>query len=164
MKMSVLYYSKTGCTRETAGVIVRGMEQVPGVEARAMALEDIDAEFVRQSSCVVLGSPTYYASMAGEVKLWLDQKAGACGLAGKLGGAFATAGYLQGGADLAIQNILTHLACEGMLVYSGGCACGAPPIHLGPVALSADRAASVSLFETYGRRMAEKAHELFEKA
>jgi NAD(P)H dehydrogenase (quinone) len=161
MKMSVLYFSKTGCTKEMGEAIVRGMESVGDVEAKAMPIDEADEAFVKESACVIVGSPTYYTSLAGEVKCFLDAKAGKLGLAGKLGGAFATANFAHGGGDIAIQNILTHLAFRGMLIYSGGGTCGAPPIHLGPVALSADRAAYTALFETYGSRMAAKAKELF---
>ena len=40
-----------------------------------------------ESVCLVAGSPTYYASISGEMKLFLE-KLGKYGVAGKLGGAF----------------------------------------------------------------------------
>ena len=49
----------------------------------------------------------------------------AYGLTGKLGGAFATAEYLHGGAELGIQTILDHMLVLGMMAYSGGGAYGA---------------------------------------
>ncbi len=161
MKMSVLYFSKSGCTKEMAEAIVKGMESAHDVAAKAMSITELDDAFVRESACVVVGSPTYYTSLAGEVKSFLDAQGGKYGFAGKLGGAFATANFAHGGGDIAVLNILTHLAFRGMLIYSGGGAVGAPPIHLGPVALSGDRAAYTALFETYGQRMAAKAKELF---
>ena len=52
------------------------------------------------------------------MKVWLEGPARKCGLAGKIGGAFATADYLHGGGDLAVQEILKHLMVLGMLAVS----------------------------------------------
>lgn len=161
MKMSVLYFSKTGNTKEMAEAIVKGMESVAEVQAKAMSMEDLDGDFVRESTCVIVGTPTYYTSLAAEVKSWLDTQSGKYSLAGKLGGAFATARFIHGGGDLAVQSILTHLQFAGMLVYSGGGAVGQPPIHLGPIAITDGNASFTQLFETYGQRMATKAKEIF---
>ena len=51
----------------------------------------------------------------------------------------------------------------GMLTYSGGGASGKPVIHLGPVAISGHLDESRSTFELYGKRMAKKTLELFDK-
>lgn len=161
MKTAVLYHSKSGNTRQMAQAIADGMETVSGVEARAFSIHDMDLEFIKESLCVVVGTPTYLASMSGEMKVWLDGDARKAGLAGKLGGAFATADYLHGGADLAIQGILSHLMVLGMLIYSGGGSCGKPVIHLGPVALKEHLDEAYSIFHLYGQRMAAKAAELF---
>lgn len=160
-KMSVLYYSKSGNTRRMAQAIADGMESAGDVEARIFPLDAVDEAFVKESCCVVLGTPTYLASMAGAVKSFLDGPSMKLGLAGKLGGAFATADYLHGGADLAIQGILSHLMVLGMLVYSGGGAYGKPIVHLGPVALKEYLEQYEPLFRLYGQRMATKAKELF---
>lgn len=159
MKAAVLYYTRSGNTQKMAQAIAEGMQSVDGVEAKIFPIDDYDKDYVEESSCVVLGTPTYMASMAAEVKVWLDGPKP--NLAGKLGGAFATEDYLHGGADLAVRTILDHLMVFGMLLYSGGGSCGAPVIHLGPVALSRDLEGSRATFTTYGKRMAEKASQLF---
>lgn len=163
MKMSVLYYTRTGHTRQMAECIVRGMAEQPGVEARAFSIDQVDEDFVRDSRCVILGTPTYFASTAAEVKTWLDTASKKLNLAGKLGGAFATEDYLHGGGDLAIQSILVHMMVLGMLVYSGG-SFGPPVIHLGPAALGSHAEEYEELFRLYGSRMASKALELFPQA
>lgn len=161
MKMTVVYFSKDGSTKAMAEAIVKGMMSIQEIEAKAMSIDAIDEDYVKESACVVIGTPTYYASMAAEVKSWLDTKSSDLNLGGKLAGAFATAGYIHGGANIAIQNILTHMTFLGMLIYSGGSACGKPPIHLGPIALSENINDFNELFELYGKRMANKAKELF---
>ena len=161
MKATVLYHSKTGNTRKMAEIIVQGMEAVDNVQAKAFSLEQIDEEWLKESKCVVLGTPIYLASMSGAVKCWLDGPSMKYGLAGKIGGAFATADYLHGGGELGIGAILDHMLVLGMLTYSGGGAYGKPVIHLGPVALSSQLDDSSETFRLYGQRMATKAVELF---
>ena len=119
MKMTVLYHSVTGNTKTMAQVIAEGMMTVAGVEAKAFPIENWDAAWVKESKCVVLGTPIYLADLCSAVKVWLDGPALKAGLAGKVGGAFATADYLHGGGDLGIQTILNHMMVLGMLTYSG---------------------------------------------
>lgn len=161
MKLSVLYHSKTDNTKEMAQEIVKGMETVEGVEARAFSIDAVDESWVKESQGVVVGSPTYLASVSGATKVFLDERAGKLGLAGKLGGAFATAQYVHGGGDLAIRLILDHLMVLGMLAYSGGGAWGKPVIHLGPVAISGHLEEYRETFRLYGQRMAGQAVKLF---
>ncbi|WP_274953288.1 flavodoxin family protein [Angelakisella massiliensis] len=161
MKISILYYSKTGKTAEMAREIAAGVEQEPGCQAGVFSLEEMDLDFVRESAAVMVGTPTWVASTTWHVKKFFDEDSKDCALAGKLGGAFATANYPQGGADIAIQTILEHMLVKGMVVYSSGASLGQPYIHLGPVALKDQFEESRELFRIYGRRMAQKARELF---
>ena len=165
MKLSVIYYSVSGNTRHMAECIVEGMNTVPGAEAKAFSIDSLDEDFVRESQCVVFGCPTYAAGMPADFHLHL-WKSGNLNLAGKLGGAFATAQHIHGGGELAIQNILTNLMVKGMLLYSGGMAYGKPIIHVGPVAIATAGNVEMlkpyeELFHIYGQRMAGKAAELF---
>ena len=145
-----------------ADAILEGMQLVERVEARGFPLDEIDADWIKESKCVILGTPIYMASLSGEVKRWLEGPAMKYALAGKIGGAFATADYLHGGGELGIRTILDHMMVLGMLTYSGGGSFGKPYIHLGPVALSGDLEASKDTFRSYGRRMATKTLELFQ--
>lgn len=161
ISVSVLYYSNTGNTRQMAEVIVEGAKRVDGVEVRAFALEEIDGDFVRNSKCVIVGTPTHMADMAPAVKLWFVESAKNYGLAGKIGGVFATANYHHGGSELAMQGMVTQMLVMGMLVHSGGGAYGRPIIHLGPAAFGGKLEESEELFLTYGERMAMKTVEVF---
>lgn len=161
MNISILYHSVTGNTKRMAEVIAEGMSSVEETEVRLFPLDDIDDEFVKASDCVVFGTPSYLAGMTGEMTLWLERKSSKYGLAGKLGGAFATADYVHGGGDMAVQGILTNLMVRGMLAYSGGGSWGKPYIHLGPVAISGNLEKFDPIFRAYGERMAREAHILF---
>lgn len=161
MKASVFYHSVSGKTKDMAEVIVSGMNQVSGVEAKAFSIAEYDAEWAKASQCVVIGTPIYMATLTGELKVWLEKVAPTFGLAGKLGGAFATEQYIHGGGEAGIRTILDHLLCYGMLTYSGGGSKGKPVIHLGPVSVNQYAAECEPTFEIYGKRMAEKAVELY---
>ena len=108
-----------------------------------------------------MGTPTYHANPCWQIKKWLDETSNTY-LKGKIGAAFATADYPQGGADIAISTILMHLMVDGMLLYSGGSSQGQPFIHLGAVALKENFEESKAVFEVFGTRIAEKTKELFE--
>ena len=163
MKFAIIYYSKTGHTREMAEVIARGLAAAGG-ETRFFSVEEaMDADYIDQCAGVIFGTPTYLANTCWQMKQWFDEGSRGIKLAGKLGGVFATAHYAQGGADVAIMTLLPHMLVKGMLVYSGGAAHGKPYIHLGPVALDAvgnHYEECKADFEIFGRRFAEKAREL----
>lgn len=94
------------------------------------------------------------------MKAWLENTPAKLNVAGKLGGAFATAAFIHGGGNLAIQCVLTHLMVDGMMVYSSGQSKGMPVIHLGPVAIAPDLESFAELFRIYGKRMAEQTLKL----
>ena len=52
---------------------------------------------------------------------------------------------------------------KGMIVYSGGGAYGKPFIHQGAVALKDTLEKDSEMFPIFGKRIAEKAQELFAK-
>ena len=161
MKISIFYHSVSGNTKQCAEYIAEGANSVDGVEAKVFDIHAPDTNFAKESSCIILGSPTYMGSMSAEIYTWLEKSMREFSPAGKLAGAFATERYIHGGGDVAIQGILSHMLVSGMLPYSGGGAFGAPVIHYGPVGLAEDIQGCRDTFITYGRRMAEKASELF---
>lgn len=161
MKASILYHSKTGNTKKMAEVIAEGMLSVEGVAAKVFSITEADHEYIKESSCVLFGTPIYLASMSGAMKNWLEGPAFTLDLGGKLGGAFSTADYLHGGGDIGIMHILNHLMVLGMLTYSGGGSFGNPVIHLGPVALRKRLSDCEDVFRIYGQRIATKSKELF---
>ena len=161
MKLSVLCHSVTGNTKRMANVIAEGIQTVEGAESRVFPIEEIDETWVKESKCVIVGTPIYYASVSGAIKNFLERPCRKYDLAGKMGGAFATAKYIHGGGELGIRLILDHMLCHGMLTYSGGVSYGNPVIHLGPVALTGRLEESMDTFKLYGQRMAAKTMEIY---
>lgn len=167
MKLSIIYDSKTGNTKQAAEWIAEGMNGVEGVEAKAFSIVSLDEDFVKESKGIIVGSPSYAASLTPDLHTWLLASMGKLGFAGKLGGAFATEQYTHGGGTLVIQAILTIEMVAGMLCYSGGSSCGKPVIHLGPVGVNNNiekhngMELYKDIFVIYGKRFADKALEIF---
>ena len=115
MKLAVIYESVTGNTKQAAEWIAEGMNRVPKAEARSFHISEVDADFVKESKGVVMGCPTYAALMTPDMRAWLLSAGGKLGMAGKLGGAFATEQYTHGGGELVIQSLLTTELVWGML-------------------------------------------------
>ena len=157
MKLAIVYDSKSGNTAKMSEYIIEGMQSVEGVTAKAFHIDQVDGEYVRSSTALIVGTPTYNGYLTADLKKWLEQAPPKLNLAGKIAGAYATGAYIHGGGDLAIQCVLTHLLIEGMLVYSGGQSKGVPVIHLGPVAIAPNLDEYAELFRIYGKRMAEQA-------
>ncbi len=165
MKIAIVYFTSTGRTLAMAEEIRTGITQAGDIEVGLFPISELTKEnpeaiaWVESAAGVIVGTPDYYAAESWQLKQWLDN----CPvqLAGKLGGAYATANFLQGGADIAIQSVLTQILTKGMLIYSGGTALGLPFIHLGPICLKGQEDQAGELFRTYGCRFAAKALELF---
>jgi NAD(P)H dehydrogenase (quinone) len=163
MKISVVYVSVTGNTEQVAGYIREGIRSVGEIDVQLMNLvreETVDTNFIDESKAVVIGTPTYVANMAWQVKKWFDTE-WKCQLAGKLGAGFATANVLSGGADVAILGLINHMLVKGMLVYSSGAGCGQPFIHLGPIGIRGQLEEKREIFQIFGKRIAGKSLELF---
>ena len=159
MKATVFYYSKTGKTKEMAEYIVNGM-RAEGVEAKAFSVDAPDEAWAKESRTVLVGTPVYYADVSADTKRFLETL-GKYNVAGKLGGAFATAAYSYGGGDIALQTIFAHMLVCGMMPYSGGGAYGNPVIHLGPVYSANSENTGEELFTLYGKRMAKQMKAIF---
>lgn len=165
MDIAIVCYSLTGHTLEMAEEIAIGIRE-SGAEAGISNIrtDEVDKDYLEAASGLIIGSPTYLAASVWQIRKWLEEDSLKINLAGKLGGAFATAHYAQGGQDTAIMDILGQLLVKGMLIYSGGGSYGLPIIHHGPVALDKEGNhydESREMFRIYGRRFASKALELF---
>jgi NAD(P)H dehydrogenase (quinone) len=163
LKITILYVSQSGNTEKAACHIREGILSAGDIDVRLMNIADenpLDAEFIKESSAVIIGTPTYVANMAWQLKKWFATDR-CVSLAGKLGAAFATANFIHGGPDLAIADVLHHMLVKGMVVYSSGAGVGMPIIHLGPVGIAKELEESRDLFLVFGKRIAEKAQELF---
>ena len=134
----VLYYSQHGSTQALAQAVARGVESVPGVQARlrtvpkvvlstqlaAPPIPDTGAPYVESSDldeCIglALGSPTRFGNMAAALKYFLDGTAGVWmqgGLVGKPAAVFTSTTSMHGGQESTLLSMMLPLLHHGMLI------------------------------------------------
>lgn len=161
MNIAIIYHSETGNTQRMADLVKEGCLSVEGSEARCMLIDEVDDDYVKQAQAVILGCPTYEGSCSWQIKRYLDM--GPKGLAGKLGGVFASQNWPGGGgASFAEMTVIAAMLVHGMLVFSGGISMGAPYLHFGAVS---SRAPTEDLYRErcikLGKNIALKASEIF---
>lgn len=155
-KMLVCYYSRTKHTEHMAEAIGKAAAEVDGVEVDVLPVGKVVAKGLPDYDAIVLGSPTYYGTMAGELKTLIDESVVFHGrLSGKVGGAFASSANIGGGNETTIMDILRALLIHGMVV--SGMAKGD---HYGPVAIGDLDERSAKQCADYGRAVAELAVRL----
>jgi len=130
-KIAVIYYSRGGATGKMAELVAEGARSESGVDVDVCNVVGLSEDKLLAYDGVILGSPTYYASMAGEMKDFLDRTVKFHGqLDGKVGAAFTSAANIGGGNETTIRGILDALLVHGMVVQ------GNPRgDHFGPVSI-----------------------------
>jgi NAD(P)H dehydrogenase (quinone) len=141
-KILVLYYSMYGHIETMAQAIAEGARRVNGAEVTILRVpETMDAErFVQvggkvnqpateatpedlpQYDAIILGTPTRFGNMAGQMRNFLDRTGGlwASGaLYGKIASVFASTGT-GGGQEQTITSVWTTLAHHGMVIVPIG--------------------------------------------
>ncbi len=154
-KVLVTYYSASGNTEKMAKRIAETIKK-EGVDTDLRKVEDVGANELAAYDGVVIGSPTYYGTMAWQVKKLLDDSVSLHGmLKGKIGGAFSSAANVGGGNETTITDILNALLIHGMIVQ------GEPMgDHYGPVAIGAPDARALKCCERLGRNIASLVKKL----
>ncbi|MES9898869.1 MAG: NAD(P)H:quinone oxidoreductase [Sedimenticola sp.] len=134
----VLYYSRYGATAEMAQQIARGVEEVPGMEARLRTVPNVSSvceateetipsqgapyatlDDLKSCAALALGSPTRFGNMAASMKYFIDGTSplwlsGA--LMGKPGGVFTSSSSLHGGQETTLTSMMLPLLHHGMLI------------------------------------------------
>lgn len=159
MKIAIIYHSQGGNTKEVSQLIEAGTRINNEIEVKSMSIGRIDKEYVEQSRAVIFGCPTYYGTFSWQIKKWFDTTK--IDLEGKLGSVFVTENYLGGGADIAEIGLIGHMLIRGMLVYSAGYTKEGPITHYGAVSIKSGDEAQQRRATLLGKRVAEKAVELW---
>jgi len=151
----VIYYSRSGNTKKMAESIVEGMKN-EGLNAVLKDVKDVKVNELLEYQAIVMGSPTYYGTMAAEIKKLLDESVQFHGkLEGKVGAAFASSANIAGGNETTILDILKAMLIHGMIIQ------GDPKgDHYGPVAIGAPDARSIKECLRLGSRVANLLKEL----
>ena len=134
----VLYYSRTGATAAMAKLIARGVEEVPGMQARLRTVPAVSTvceathdsipaqgppyatlDDLRDCAGLALGSPTRFGNMAAALKYFLDGSGAlwlSGGLAGKPAAVFTSTSTMHGGQESTLLSMCTPLLHHGMLL------------------------------------------------
>lgn len=148
-KILVVYYSRGGNTAKMAQAVAEGIRK-EGAEASLKDVKDVAPDELLGFDGLAVGSPTYYGSMAAEIKKLFDDSVKFHGkLEGKCGAAFASSANLAGGNETTILDILNAMLIHGMIIQ------GDPKgDHYGPVAIGAPDERSVNECLRMGARLA----------
>ena len=129
-KAIVVYYSRSGNTKKMAEIIAKSMND-SSLSTECKAVGEMKADDLFDYDAIVVGSPTYYGHMSGEIKLMFDELESRHGqLDGKVGAAFSSAANIGGGNETTIMGIIEAMLISGRVVQ------GDPKgDHYGPVSI-----------------------------
>lgn len=152
----VIYYSKTGNTKEMAEIIARAMNEA-NLATECKSVSEIKAEDLLDYDAIAVGSPTYYGQMAGPIKQLFDDAVANHGkLDGKVGAAFTSSANIGGGNETTIISIIEAMLISGMIVQ------GDPQgDHYGPVSIGEPDQRVQQQCVRRGRRIAELTKKLY---
>ena len=134
----VLYYSRQGNVAQMASQVARGIESVPGCQARLRTVAPISAtcetvaapvpeqgppyaclDDLRECVGLALGSPTRYGNMAAPLKYFIDNT-GELWMRGEMVGkpatVFTSSASLHGGQESTLLSMMLPLLHHGMLL------------------------------------------------
>lgn len=138
-RILVVYYSRTGNTAKMADLLAEGVRS-QGVETMVKPVEETTLQDLLDAQGIVMGSPTYYGTMAAPIKELIDESVAHHGaLTGKVGAAFSSAGGPGGGAETTVLDIIKALLIHGMIIPGD-----ARGDHYGPTAVGAPDARSAA--------------------
>ena len=149
-KALVIYYSQTGNTKKMAKSILEGIKK-EGLKAVLKEVKEVAVDELLKYDAIVMGSPTYYGTMAAEMKQLLDESVKFHGrLDGKVGAAFSSSANVGGGNETTILDILNAMLIHGMIIQ------GDPQgDHYGPVSIGAPDARVTKQCLRLGLRVAK---------
>ncbi len=117
-KIVVIYYSRSGNTKAMAEIVVSGAEKAGEVKVDLKNIADLQLDDILQYDGIIVGSPTYYGSMAWQIKKFFDDSVKFHGkLSGKIGAAFTSAANIGGGNETTVMGIINAMLIHGMLIF-----------------------------------------------
>ncbi len=154
-KALVIYFSRTGNTKKMAESVAEGIKN-EGLEVVLKEAKGVDSEELLKYDAIAIGSPTYYGTMAAQIKELFDDSVKFHGkLDGKIGAAFASSANVGGGNETTILDILNAMLIHGMIIQ------GDPQgDHYGAVAIDAPDSRATKQCTRLGSRVAKLVKKL----
>jgi len=148
-KVLVIYYSAGGNTKKMAQILAEGIKK-EGLDCDVKDVESVSAKGLLNYDGIAIGSPTYYGTMAYQIKKLLDESVQFHGrLDGKVGCAFSSSANIGGGNESTILDILSAMLIHGMIIQ------GDPQgDHYGAVSIGSPDSRASRLCKRQGERFA----------
>ncbi len=151
----ILYYSRSGNTEEMAKAVEEGVKS-EGVQVVRKKVTRAVLKDLLKADGIILGSPTYYGTMAAEMKAFIDRSVQYHGkLEGKVGAAFSSCGGLGGGVETTVLDMVKALLIHGMIIQ------GDPRgSHYGTVSIGKPNASAKRECKKLGEKVARLVNRL----
>jgi NAD(P)H dehydrogenase (quinone) len=128
----VVYHSVKGHTAALAKGVEQGARRIANTDVQLKTPSQVTCKELLSADALVVGSPVYWANMAGEIKTFFDRWTTDCKvlppdfpMRDKVGAAFTTGGEVASGKELTLLTILAAMLGNRMIVLSEGQALGA---------------------------------------
>jgi len=145
----IVYHSRSGNTEEMSKAVEEGVKS-GGVKVVRKRVNRATLKDLLGADGIILGSPTYYGTMAAEMKAFLDRSVKIHGkLEGKVGATFSSGGGLGGGVETTALDMVKSLLIHGMIIQ------GDPwGSHYGSVSIGKPNAAAKKECRRLGEKVA----------
>ena len=154
-KILVTYYSRSGNTKRMAEEVVKGVSKEK-VDVDLKSIEQLKPSDLLNYQGIIIGSPTYYGTMAAPIQKLLDDSVSFHGkLEGRVAAAFASSANVGGGNETTVLDILNAMLIHGMVIRGDS-----QGDHYGPVAIGAPDARAIRECQRLGERTAKLVKQL----
>ncbi|RLG70138.1 MAG: flavodoxin family protein [Methanobacteriota archaeon] len=158
MLVLVTYFSSTGNTKLLAESVAKGVEK-EGVECVLKPVQQVTEEDFLSANGIIAGSPSYFGSMAAEMKNLFDRMVGLRRrMEGKVGAAFSTSGDPSGGKETTMLSIIQAMMIYGMIIVGDPMEAGG---HYGVSCQGRPGKEDLEKAEALGRRVAKLVKKLY---
>lgn len=118
VRVLIVYHSLTGNTERMAHGVADGVKRVSDAVAIVKKIDEVKKQDLVSADGIILGSPAYFANIAGKMKLAIDDWNWKLKVdfTDKVGGAFATGGGQTGGKEHVVISLLLFMLNNRMIV------------------------------------------------
>jgi NAD(P)H dehydrogenase (quinone) len=153
----VVYHSRSGNTARMAEAVAEGAKN-GGAEVVIKKVEEATLEDLVAADGIVFGAPTYFGTLSGEMKSFIDKSVRIRGkLENKVGAAFTSSGSLSGGNETTLISMIEAMLIHGMIIVGDPIETGG---HYGAVAVGAPDAGALIACRKLGERVAKFAKSI----
>ncbi|KUK95887.1 MAG: Flavodoxin/nitric oxide synthase [Methanothrix harundinacea] len=153
-KLLVVYHSRSGNTARMAEAVAEGAKS-GGADVVIKKVEEATLEDLTGADGIVFGAPTYFGTLSGEMKSFIDRSVRIRGkLENKVGATFTSSGSLSGGNETTLISMIEGMLIHGMVIVGDPIETGG---HYGAVAVGMPDAQALIGCRKLGERVAKLA-------